>query len=100
MCAITREPAPELERIQPGDVGYILKGCFHLLFSAGHPLGEREIGVDVPHTFKQLLVGPTFTTQPRSPGYLSTDTVEEISVHARAPMYPYVPSVASIFPRT
>jgi len=102
MYAITREPAPppDLERIQPGDVGYILKGCFHLLFSAGRPLGERELGVDVPQTFKQLSVGPTFNTQPRSPGYLSTDTVEEISVHVRAPMYPYVRSVAHIYPRT
>jgi len=98
MDAVIREPAPptDVERIQPGDVGYILKGCFHLLFSAGRPLGGRELGVHVPRTFEKLHVGPIFNTQPRSPGYLSTDTIEEISVHARAPMYPYVHSIAPI----
>ena len=102
MRAITREPAPlpDFECIQPGDVGYILRGCFHLLFSAGSPLGGRELGVDVPYTFKQLHVGPTFNTQPRSPGYLSTDTIREIPARARAPMYPYARSPASVSSKT
>ena len=100
-CDGIREPAPlpDFECIQPGDVGYILRGCFHLLFSAGSPLGERELGVDVPYTFKQLPVGPTFNTQPRSPGYLSTDTVREIPARARAPMYPYVRSIVPVSSR-
>ena len=86
----TSEPAPlpYFERIQLGDVGYIVGGCFHLLFSAGRPLGERELGADVPRTFKQLFVGPTFNTQPRSPGCLSTNTVREIPGRARGSMYP------------
>ena len=67
-----------------------------MLFSAGRPLGERELGVGVPRTFEQLDVGQTFTTQPRSPGYLSTNTVREIPARARAPMYPYVRSTASV----
>ena len=100
-CDGIREPAPlpDFECIQPGDVGYILRGCFHLLFSAGSPLGERELGVDVPYTFKQLHVGPIFNTQPRSPGYLSTDTIREIPARTRAPMYPYVHSIASVSSR-
>ena len=101
MHAITREPAPltDFECIRPGDVGYILRGCFHLLFSAGCPLGERELGVDVPHTFKQLHVGPTFNTQPRPPGYLSANTVREIPTRLRASMYPYVCSIAPVSSR-
>ena len=104
MHAITREPAPlpDFERIQPGDVGYILRGCFHLLFSAGHPLDGRQLGFDVPHTFKQLDVGPTFNTQPRLPGHLSTEAVRELPARAsaRAQMYPCVRSFAPIPPRT
>jgi len=59
----TREPAPldYFERIRPGDVGYIRRGRFNLLFSAGSPLGERRLGVDVPHTFKQLHQEKTHT---------------------------------------
>jgi len=98
MRAITSEPAPlpYFERIQLGDVGYILGGCFHLLFSAGRPLGERVPGVDVPHTFERLHVGPTFNTQPRSPGCLSTKTVREIPSRAGSSIYPYVPSFAPV----
>ena len=98
----TREPAPlpYFKCVQPGDVGYIRRGCFHLLFSAGRPLGERELGVGVPRTFEQLDVGQTFTTQPRSPGFLSTDTVREIPTRSRASMYPYVRSLASVSSRT
>ena len=62
MDATTREPAPlpYFKRIQPGDVGYIHEGCFHLLFSAGCPPDGVQPGVDVPHTFEQLDVGPIF----------------------------------------
>ena len=102
MDVLTREPAPlsSFKRIQLGDVGYILRGCFHLLFSAGRPLGRRVLGVDVPHTFEQLDVGPTFVTQPRSPGYLSTNAVRETPTRLRAPMYPYVRSIVPVPCRT
>ena len=100
MHAVAREPAPltYFKRIQLGDVGYIRKGCFHLLFSAGCSLDTRQLGVDVPHTFKQLDVGliPD-AAQPRPPGYLSTNTVREIPAHLRSQTHPtpYVRFVAS-----
>lgn len=79
MCATAREPAPlnYFKRVQLGDVGYVRKGCFHLLFSAGKPLGERQLGVDVPLTFQPLDVGPIINPQPRLPGCLSTNTIQE-----------------------
>ena len=81
-------------------MGYIRRGCFNLLFSAGYPLGERELGVDVPRTFKQLVVGPILNTEPRSPGCLSAGAVREIPTRARASMYPYVCLVVFISSRT
>ena len=106
----TREPAPlsYFRRIQPGDVGYIRTGCFHLLFSAGCPLGERERGVDVPSTFKQLEIGPILNRQPRAPGCLPTNNVRASRVRLRrvtsppstvqpsSSSFPYVRSNASI----
>jgi len=92
-----REPAPlpYFERIHPGDVGYIHRGCFHLLFSAGCPLGERRLGSDVPRTFKPLDIGPIFNTgQPRAPGYLSTSGVRE----TRARLTPSASSVPYVYP--
>jgi len=99
MYAVAREPAPlhNFERIKPGDVGYIHRGCFNLLFSAGPPLGERRLGVDVPLTFKQLDVGPILNTEPQSPGFLTAGAIREIP--ARARMYPYVHTAASISSR-
>ena len=60
MNVTTREPAPaeDFKRIQLGDMGYVRRGRFHLLFSAVCPLDERQLGVDVPLTFKPLDVGP------------------------------------------
>ena len=75
----SREPAPiySYNRVKLGDVGYVRRGRFHLLFSAGCPLGSRELGVDVPLTFEPLDVGPVIFSQPRLPGYLSTNTIKE-----------------------
>jgi len=91
-ASFTREPAPltDFTRIQLGDVGYILRGCFHFLFSTGWSPDGREIGVDVPRGFKQLEIGPTFNTQPRSPGCLPTNTVREIQTCLKASTNPYV----------
>ena len=75
-----REPAPiySYERIKPGDVGYIREGRFHLLFSAGEPLGTRVLGDDVPRTFEPLDVGQIIHGEVRPAGYLRTSTVKEI----------------------
>ena len=100
LSATAREPAPldYFKRIQLGDVGYVRRGCFHLLLSAGCPLGERQLGIDVPLTFQPLAVGPIINAQPRLPGYLSTNTVQETGVGLEASMsaVPYVRPVASI----
>ena len=94
--ATTREPAPihSFERIQLGDVGYTRRGRFHLLFSAGCPLGERQLGADVPLTFEPLRVGPIVYSQPRLPGHLSTKTVRETGAGLGASISP-VPYVHS-----
>ena len=94
-AATTREPAPlrHFNRVQLGDVGYVREGCFHLLFSAGKPLGEGELlGVHVPPTFEQLNVGPIITRQPRLPGSLTLNTVRETraSLGASVSAAPYV----------
>lgn len=75
-----REPTPiySYERIRLGDVGYIREGRFHLLFSAGEPLGTRVHGSDVPRTFEPLDVGRIIHGGVRSAGYLRTTTVREI----------------------
>ena len=74
-----REPAPihSYDRVNLGDVGYIRRGRFHLLFSAGSLLGSRQRGVDVPLTFEPLDVGPLIRSQPRLPGCLRTSSVKE-----------------------
>lgn len=76
----SREPAPtrNYARISIGDVGFIRRGQFHLLFSAGSPLGGRQPGEDVPATFEELTVGDPVSGEPRLPGCLRTDTVREI----------------------
>ena len=91
---ISRQPAPaDYARIAIGDVGFIRRGRFHLLFSAGSPLGERELGEGVPTTFEQLTVGTPARDQPRLPGCLCTTTVREIGagLGATIPTALYVP---------
>ena len=96
---VTREPAPldYFNRVQLGDVGYVRRGCFNLLFSAGCPLGERQLGADVPLTFQPLTVGPIIKVQPRLPGYLSTKTFREAGVGLGASICA-VPCVRPIAP--
>ena len=78
--ATSREPAPthNYTRISIGDVGFIRRGQFHLLFSAGCPLGDRQLGDDVPDTFEELSIGTPVFGQPRLPVCLRTDTVREV----------------------
>lgn len=68
-----RDPTPTRShtRVGIGDVGFIRKGQFHLLFSASLPLGK---GVDVPITFKQLASG---LGKRQPPGCLHTSTVRQ-----------------------
>ena len=99
-----REPAPlpYFRRVQPGDVGYIRRGCFNLLFHAGCSLDTGQLGVGIPRTFKQLDVGPIFNTQSLLPGCLSTNNVRRAPVRLRISMDtdPYVRSAASVSSRT
>ena len=67
-------------RVRLGDVGYVRRGRFHLLFSAGTPLGSRVLGTDVPSTFEPLDVGPIISNNARPPGYLRASTVKEVGV--------------------
>ena len=78
--AISRDPTPtqDYTRIKIGDVGFIDKGKFHLLFSAGSPLGERQLGRDVPDKFESLSVGTPTCGEPRKPDCLRTSTVRHI----------------------
>jgi hypothetical protein len=80
--ATSREPAPSgnYPRISLGDVGFIRRGQFHLLFSAGCPLGDRQRGTDVPTTFTELTVGTPVFGQPRLAGCLHTESVREVGV--------------------
>jgi len=71
-------PIPSHRRVRPGDVGYINEGAFHLLFSAGIPLGSRVPGTDVPLTFEPLDLGPIILGGVRPKGSLHTDTVRQI----------------------
>ncbi|KAL4248782.1 hypothetical protein ABKN59_008349 [Abortiporus biennis] len=72
------QPAPILhsyKRVKIGDVGYMRGGCFHLLFSAGCPLGSRRVGVDVPVGFVPLNASPVVKLQPRKPGPVKTSSL-------------------------
>ena len=96
----SREPAPtNYTRVSIGDVGFIREGHFHLLFSAGSPLGERQLGEDVPMTFEQLVVGSLTRGQPRRPGCLRTHAVKEVgaSLGATLPTGTCVLSLISLF---
>ena len=99
--ATSREPAPthNYTRISIGDVGFIRRGQFHLLFSAGCPLGERQLGDDVPDTFEELSIGTPVFGQPRLPVCLRTDTVREVGAGLGATVSTtlYVPSILQDF---
>jgi len=97
--ATSRQPAPTRSYpcISIGDVGFIRRGQFHLLFSAGSTLGDRQLGVDVPSTFEQLNVGPPVSGQPRRPACLHTPTVRQIGA-TLDPTESTTPCVPSLIP--
>ena len=76
-----REPTPrsQSERVKIGDVAFVREGCLYPLFSAGCPLGERQLGVDVPSTFKQLDIGDVYRCDPLEAGYRCTNGVRATS---------------------
>ena len=105
----SREPAPtrDYARVKIGDVGFIRSGQFHLLFSAGSPLGERLLGRDVPITFEPLTVGRIVSGRPRPPGCLHTITVRDQGAPRSDVLYvalfncpPLISNCATQAPRT
>ena len=99
----SRQPAPtNYTRITIGDVGFIRRGRFHLLFSAGSPLGERQRGEDVPTTFEELNVGTLVRDEPRRPGCLCTSTVRAVGAGLGATVSTtlYVPPLLPSFVRS
>ncbi|KAF9790499.1 hypothetical protein BJ322DRAFT_393495 [Thelephora terrestris] len=68
-------PVADSKRIQPGDVGYVRKGRFHLLFSASlSPVQES----DAPQSFEILTVGRIVCDVPVPAGPLKTETAQVI----------------------
>jgi len=73
-----REPvSADNKRIRIGDVGFIRRGQFHLLFHAGSSLEEVQLGDDVPTTFTPLTIGKTAFRDPRPSDCLHVGAVEE-----------------------
>ena len=94
----SREPAPaNYRRIRIGDVGFIQRGKFYLLFSAGRPLGKRQPGKDVPITFKELTVGRTTFSQPRPAGCIQTFREFGVGPGVRSSISPCVLSTRRFF---
>jgi len=94
----SRDPTPvNYPRVRIGDVGFVRRGRFHLLFSAGCPLGERQPGVDVPVTFKELTVGTTVFSQPRPAGCIQTFQEFGVGPSVSVSTTPYVPSIRRFF---
>ena len=80
----SRDPTPpeKYARIKVGDVGFIRRGKFYLLFSAGCPVGNRKLGDDVPATFEPLDVGTLYPgLSRRGPRCLRTSTVRQVGVN-------------------
>ncbi|KII92236.1 hypothetical protein PLICRDRAFT_465825 [Plicaturopsis crispa FD-325 SS-3] len=72
------EPSPIracYDRVLIGDVGYIRRGQFNLLFHATDPLGTRVLGQDVPDGYEPLDYGLALPSQPRLPRPLCTRSV-------------------------
>ena len=74
----SREPSPAetYTRISLGDVGFIRRGQFHRLFSAGRRVEDQERGNRVPRAFEILPTESTSTRQPLSLD-IHTDTIRE-----------------------
>ena len=87
-----REPvSADNKPIRIGDVGFIRRGQFHLLFYAGSSLEEVQLGDDVPSKFSPLTIGKTAFRDPRPPDCLHSGAVEaygaELGVTVPTPSY-------------
>ena len=83
----SRDPSPtqDYARVKIGDVGFVHRGQFYLIFSAGSQLGERRLlGRDVPDTFEPLNVRTPVSGEPRKPDCLRTPTVRPIGIEIAA----------------
>ena len=104
MHVSAREPSPirgSFERVKVGDVGYVRRGRFHLLFSAGCKPANMGPGVNALPTFEPLTIGNTIYSQPRPPGYLYTGVSRETRPGPTESVdtVPCVLSVKSVLPR-
>ena len=94
MRETTREP--HSNRVQIGDVAFIHEGRLYLLFSARSPLGGRQLGVDVPDTFKQLDIEEIDECDPLTAGYFCTNGVRATSSSPSLPCVRSIPFISSI----
>ena len=80
-----------MKPIKIGDVGFIRDGQFTLLFHAGSPMQAVEPGVNVPRTFRPLIIGETKFRDPRQPITLRVGAVEEytadLGITTSVPLY-------------
>ena len=68
-----------------GYVGYIVRGCFELLFDANGPLGDRLPGRDVPEDFEPLPPEASYSRRRlRPPVNLFLESKQAITVAGEA----------------
>jgi len=67
-------PLPDYAKVNIGDVGYVRRGCFHLLFSAA----SSPTGKNVPKNFVPLDIGLVVPLQARKPGPIYTADIKTI----------------------
>ena len=75
-------------------MGFIARGQFYLLFHAGCPLKPGQVlGVDVPKSFVPLTIHERVVCAPRKAGIMSSESVHEIEIEAKASATGYAPSL-------
>ena len=78
MVARETIPVADSKRIQPGDVGFLREGRFHLLFFAGSSPDSVTPGKNVPRSFQPLAVGNIVRNSHLTGGHLNTETVDVV----------------------
>ena len=82
-----RDPCPtdSYKRVKRGYVGYVVRGCFELLFDANGPLGDRVLGQDVPDDFEPLPQEADFVRRRlRPPADMFLESKKSIGITAEA----------------
>ena len=78
-------PTDSYPVMKRGYVGYIVRGCFELLFDANGPLGDRVLGRDVPEDFEPLPSEASISRHRlRPPVNLFLESKRAVSVTAEA----------------